>query len=194
MDKILFFDVETTGLSHKKHSIHELAGLVEVDGEVVEEFKILLRPHPRAQIEPSALAVAKVTLEEVMAYPPQEEGYSDFIDILNRYVDPFDPRDKYYLSGFNNASFDNHFLRVLFDLNQNSYFAAYFHAESLDVMTLAGQYLRGARRAAMPSFKLHRVATELGLEVDHERLHEGVYDVQLTRAIYRIVTGLEIEL
>ena len=61
-------------------------------------------------------------------------------------------------------------------------------------MVLASQYLIGQRRKDMPSFKLHRVADELGLFVDKERLHDSMYDVYLTREIYRIVTGLEEEL
>ena len=46
----------------------------------------------------------------------------------------------------------------------------------------------------MPSFKQHRVARELGIEVDEDRLHDASYNVELTRGIYRIVTGLDIEL
>ena len=46
----------------------------------------------------------------------------------------------------------------------------------------------------MPSFKQQRVAKELGVQVDDSRLHDALYDVNLTREIYRIVTGLEMEL
>jgi len=60
-------------------------------------------------------------------------------------------------------------------------------------MILASQYLI-PRRAKMESFKLKRVALELGLEVDESRLHDAHYDIALTRSIYRIVTGLEYEL
>ena len=45
----------------------------------------------------------------------------------------------------------------------------------------------------MPSFKLKRVAKELGILVEEEKLHDAVYNVYLTREIYRIVTGLELE-
>ena len=46
----------------------------------------------------------------------------------------------------------------------------------------------------MPSFKLKRVGLELGLAVDPDSLHDALFDARLTRDIYRIVTGIEIEL
>jgi hypothetical protein len=46
----------------------------------------------------------------------------------------------------------------------------------------------------MPSFKLSIVAKELGLLIDEDRIHEAGYDVHLTREVYRIVTGLQIEM
>ena len=46
----------------------------------------------------------------------------------------------------------------------------------------------------MPNFQLHTVAQTLGLEVDESKLHDASYDVLLTRQIYRIVTGREIEI
>ena len=58
---------------------------------------------------------------------------------------------------------------------------------------LASQYLL-KRRASMPSFKLKRVAKELGIVVEEESLHDAYYDVKLTRQIYRIVTGLQVEI
>ena len=63
----------------------------------------------------------------------------------------------------------------------------------MDVRVLAGQYLQ-ERRSSMPSFKLPRVAIEVGIEVDENKLHDAEYDIYLTREIYRIVTGLEVEL
>ena len=52
-----------------------------------------------------------------------------------------DKHDRFYRCGFNNAAFDNEFLRTFFDLNgDNSHFMV-FHPESFDVMILAGYYL-----------------------------------------------------
>ena len=189
----IFYDAETTGTNYLKHSMHQLAGLVELDGEVVQEFDIKLRPHPKALLDPGALRIGGVTEEQLKAYPPMEEGLQAFIKIVQQYIDPYDKNTRGYLVGYNNRAFDDKFLEMLFDLCGNSYLRSYFWTDTLDVMVLASEYLI-PRRASMPSFKLKRVATELGLEYNKEKLHGGLYDAQLTRQIYRIVTGLDYEL
>lgn len=188
----IFLDLETTGVNPKRHSIHQIAGLVEVDGEVVEEFNILTRPHPKAEITPEALTTCNVTEEQILNYEPMEVGYRSLLAVLGRYIDKYDRTDKAYLVGFNNRAFDDIFLRRWFTQNGDSFFGSWFWTDTLDVLVLASQYLIG-RRSAMQSFKLKRVALELGLEVDKDKLHDAFYDIKLTRDIYQIVTGLEIE-
>ena len=45
----------------------------------------------------------------------------------------------------------------------------------------------------MLNFKLSTVAQTVGIEIDEARLHEANYDIELTRAVYGIVTGLDFE-
>ena len=189
----IFYDVETTGVNYKKHSMHQLAGLVEVDDEVVETFNFKMRPHPKAEITPKALRICGVTEEEITAYPPAAVTHRKFKNMLSRHVNTYDTASKAYLVGFNNRFFDDQFLRKHFELQEDDFFGAWFWSDSLDVFVLASEYLID-RRQDMSSFKLHRVAITLGLEVDKSKLHYAFYDVNLTRQIYRIVTGREIEL
>lgn len=189
----IFYDTETTGTNHFKHCIHQLAGLVEVDGEVVEEFDIRMAPHPKAIIDPVALSVCGKTEAEIRAYPDFKIGKANFCKMLEKYIDKYDKKSKAYLVGFNNLKFDNEFLRMLFDLSGDQFFASWFYADSHDTMSLASVYLQD-RRADMPSFKLKRVAFTLGIGVDENGLHDALFDAKLTRDIYRIVTGLEIEI
>ena len=182
-----FYDLETTGLNCMKHSIHQLAGLIEVDGEVVEEVNLKIQPHPKAEIDPYALEVGGVTKEQIMAYPTMQVAYKQLIKLLSRYVDKFDKTDKMYLCGYNNASFDNNFLRVFFELNKDPYMMSWFWPGSLDVMILAAEYLLEERRE-MPNFQLKTVAKWLGIGVEENKLHEAGYDVYLTREVYKIVT------
>lgn len=191
--KKVFFDCETTGTNFKKNSIHQLAGLIEIDDEVVHHFNYKVRPHPKAIIESSALAISGVTEEQIMQYPSMEVVYKQFIVLLSTYCDRYDKQDKMWLVGYNNRDFDDNFLRKFFELNNDKFFNAWFWPDTHDTMVLASSYLE-KRRHKMSSFKLHRVAKELGLLVDESKLHDGVYDNELTREIYRIVTGREIEL
>lgn len=188
----IYYDLETTGVNYKRHGVHQIAGIVEVNAREVETFNFKVRPNPRAEITPEAMAVCRVTAEEILAYRPMEAAYQDFIALLSKYINKYDKTQKAYLVGFNNRFFDDQFLRAWFSQNGDTFFNSWFWPDTLDVMVLASQYLIN-RRPGMPSFKLHRVAKELGLEVDATRNHDALYDVGLTRDIYYIVTGLEIE-
>ncbi|MCX4294728.1 MAG: 3'-5' exonuclease, partial [Prevotella sp.] len=112
--KALFFDLETTGTYPGKHGIHQMSGMIVIDGVIKEKFDYKVRPNPKAEILDEALAVAGVTREQILAYPPMEEIYRQFVDLLAKYVDRYNKKDKFFLVGYNNASFDNQFLRGWF--------------------------------------------------------------------------------
>lgn len=184
--KILYYDLETTGVKHWKNSIHQIAGLIEIDGKVVEEFNFNVQPHPKALIDPEALKVGNVTEEQIKAYPPMEAVYKQLVKLLSKYVNKFDKKDKFFLCGYNNAAFDNQFLRAFFQLNDDSYFGSWFWNEPLDVFILASEKFK-EERAEMPAFNLKAVAQHVGIAVKDNDLHDALYDVKLTREIYKIL-------
>lgn len=183
MFKAVYFDLETTGLDNKLHAIHQLAGAVVIDGKVVEEFDLRMRPFPEALVEKEALEVAGITQDQLLAYDPQEAAYGDFIKILSKYVSKFDKSDKFFLIGYNNNAFDNQFLREFFLRNGDKYFGSWFWSNTIDVMVMASVKLVGVRHQ-MKDFKLKTVAATLGIEVEEDRLHEAGYDIYLTRQIF----------
>lgn len=185
--KILFFDLETTGVNPGKNGIHQISGEIEIDGEIKESFNFYVRPNPNAIIEQEALNVAGVTKEQILAYPPMGDIYRALTTILSKYVDKYNKQDKYFLAGYNNASFDNQFLRGFFLQNGDNYFGSWFWSNSIDVMVLATQYLLD-RRSEMENFKLATVAKELGINMEPDKLHDASYDLYLTKAIYDTVT------
>lgn len=189
----IFYDTETTGENPNKHSLHQVAGLIEVDEEVVETFNIYSRPHPKAILEPEALEVCKVTEEQLVSYPHMKDAKNKFCQILAKYINKFDKKNKAFLVGFNNRGFDDRFLRMWFTLCDDPYFGSWFWADSRDTLVLASEYLEN-RRMNMPNFQLHTVAETLGIVVDESKLHDALYDVSLTRQIYRIVTNREFEI
>lgn len=191
--KKLFFDLETTGTDYRKHSVHQIAGIIEIDGIVEQSFDIRSRPHPRAFIEHEALRIAGVTLEEVSAYQDMKSALREFKTILANYVNPYDRKDKFHVIGYNNRFFDDVFIRAWFEQCGDNFIGSWFWPDTIDTLVLASQYLT-ERRANMPSFKLSRVAMELGIVVDKDECHNASYDVQLTRKVYRIVTGIDLEI
>ena len=67
--KILFFDLETTGVLPNKHGIHQISGEIVIDGETKESFDFKVRPNPKAEITQEALDVAGVTRYQILPYP-----------------------------------------------------------------------------------------------------------------------------
>lgn len=185
--KILFFDSETTGTDPKANGIHQLSGQVVIDGQVKESFDIKMHPIMGDLIEDKALEVSGVTREDLAGYPAAIDGFCQFKGILSRYVRKFDKTDKFFLAGFNNAHFDNQFLREWFIKHGDMYFGSYFWSNSIDVMVLATQYLL-KHRHRMVNFKLMTVAEALGIKIDHSKLHDAMYDIYLTQLVYNIVT------
>ena len=168
---------------HWKNGIHQISGVIEIDGEVKEDFDLKVQPNPAAKIEEEALQVGNVELEVIQAYPPMKEVYKAFVAMLGKYVDKYDKKDKFFLCGYNNASFDNQFLRAWFVQNGDEYFGSWFWSNSLDVMVLASDALKH-HRTEMENFKLMTVAKYIGIEIDESKLHDAVYDIYLTRSIY----------
>lgn len=184
--KVLFFDLETTGTLVNKHGIHQLSGMIVVDGEVKEKFDFKVQPNPKAEILQEALDVAGVTKEQIMAYPPMGEIYKQFVDLLSKYVDRYNKKDKFFLAGYNIASFDNSFLRAWFIQNGDKYFGSWFWSNCFDVMVLATPYL-SEKRAEMENFKQGTVAKALGINVDDSKLHDALYDIEICKQICDIV-------
>lgn len=185
--KLFFFDLETTGTNPGRHGIHQISGEIVIDGATKERFDFKVQPNPQAQIEEAALKVGGVTKEQIMSYPPMYDIYRKVINLLEKYVDKFNKKDKYFLVGFNNASFDNQFFRGFFLQNGDEYFGSWFWSNSFDVMVLATPFL-AEKRAEMANFKLATVAKALGIEVSEDNLHDATYDIALTKGIFDIVT------
>lgn len=187
--KLFFLDLETTGVNPGRNGIHQMSGMIVIDGEIKEEFDIKVRPNPKAVIEKQALDVAGVTEEQVLSYPPMEQVYREkLIPMLDKYIDQFNKLDKFFIVGYNNAHFDNDFFRGFFLQNGDKYFGSYFWANCFDCMVLATPHL-AAIRPQMENFKQGTVAKHLGINVDETRLHDALYDIRICKAIYDKVCG-----
>lgn len=181
--KLFFFDLETTGLDHKTNGIHQLSGSIDVNGVECLKFNIKMAPPSDLIVEDAALKIAGVTKDDIMKYPSYEEAYKTLIRMLYKFVDKYNNGDKFFLVGYNNAAFDNQFLRSFFAKNNDKYFGSWFWSNSFDVMVLAS-YLLKDRRSTMRDFKLKTVAAALGIEVDESKLHDAEYDIDLTKKMF----------
>ena len=183
MEKLFFYDLETTGTKFWKNGIHQISGAIVIDGEIKENFDFKVKPYESALIEDEALKIGNVTKEQIMAYPSMKEVYSKLIVLLSKYVDKFDKKDKFHLVGYNNASFDNPFFRAFFVQNSDVYFGSWFWSDSIDCMVLASNKLR-SKRSELENFKQSTVAKYLGIEIDESKLHDAEYDIKVCIQIF----------
>lgn len=188
--KIFYIDVETTGVKYWRNGIHQISGAIEIAGEVKEYFNYHVKPFHRAAIEPEALERSGTKVEDLQDYAEFRDVYEQITEMLARYVDKYNKRDKFFIVGFNAAAFDNPFFRAFFKQNGDEYYGSWFWSNPiLDVINLAGEYLKHVR-ADMEDFKLKTVARQLGIEVDESKLHDARYDIDITRQIYKKVTAI----
>ena len=186
MIKKLYLDLETSGLDPHLNAILEIGCIIEY-GDIYKELNFFCQPFPNDLVNSEALDVNKFTEEKIKSFSAPKKVFNDLTDELSKHIDKYNPRDKFVLLGYN-VGFDAQFLRNFWLKNQDKYFGSWFYYPPLDVMALAFDYiLKNKDRSKMKDFKLMTVAKELGLDVDLEQAHGAMYDINLTRDIYRIV-------
>ena len=179
-EKNCFIDLETTGTDPEIHAIHQLAGIIEIDNKRIEHFDIKVNPGD-AKISPEALEIAGVSVHEIREYPPAEEGFRDLKKILDGYINQYDKKDKFNFIGYN-ANFDDRFLRIFW---RDNYYGSYFRWPALDVANLAGVMLIKKRDdPLLLNFKLMTVARYFGIKIAPEKLHDALYDIEITRELF----------
>lgn len=184
--KKFFIDVETTGTDHNKHALVQISGIIEIDGEEKERVDLNSRPMKGQFVSQEALKVIGKTTQELRAYPEASETYRIFTEIMGNYIDKFDRTDKFWFIGYN-SRFDEGFVRRWFGLNGDEYFGSWFYWPAIDVTNLAAiHFMHNGGRP--DSFKLMSVASALGIEVDENKAHDAMYDIEITRDIYNKLT------
>jgi len=190
MSKLLFIDVETTGLDPELHGVIQIAGIIEIDGEIKEEFDLQTNVHNGVEFDPQALLKNGKTLDDIFGYESPEVIHTRLCRILTKYVSPYNKRDKFFFIAYN-AGFDMDFLRSWFKKCGDKYgIGSWCWFPYIDIMTLAIVFIMGGR-ASMSNFKLATVADKLSIVHGEERLHDALYDVRLARKLYKKITAGE---
>lgn len=179
--KILFIDTETTGLEPGKHAVIQIAGIIEIDGEVKEEFNFFASPHPGQLYEARALEVNKRTIEEIKGFPPPLETYDALKKIFSKYVSPYtkDVRQRFVIAG-HNVAFDYAMMEAFWQKCGDRYWYSWVDFRGLDTVTATALF-QAAGRISLPNFKLETVANSLNIPL---KAHNAMDDIRATREIY----------
>ena len=190
MSKILWVDLETTGTNSIRHAIIQLAALVEIDGTIVEELDMRMRPLSKHDVDQEALDSNNTTEEEINSYPAQDEQFPIFKALLERYVKRYEKLDKFVLAGYN-VNFDDDFLRAMFldnaatrnDRKYKGYFGSYFFWPKRDAQTYLAEHI-AENNLRLPIYRLETVCAYFNIPID---AHDALSDIQATRTLYRVL-------
>src|SRR4030066_1686449 len=107
--KILYFDTETTGLNPITCGLIQFSCIIEVDGKPLSKGNMHIAPFDTDLVEPSALAINGYSLETIKSFEPPLAAHHRLLKSLDKYVDEFNPADKFFIAGYN-VNFDLDFL------------------------------------------------------------------------------------
>lgn len=187
--KVIYIDLETGGPDPRNTCLLQISGAIEINWEIKEKFNTFLIPFPDdPEITAEATEKHGITKEMIAAnegnrFIDPKIVFEEFKKMLGKYVDPFNKTDKFIFVGYNCHAFDEPCLRQFFLKNDDKYFGSWFWYPTVDVMH---QYMSDwwSIRDQIPNFRLETIAGLKGIPVEQDKLHDGLYDIQLTRELF----------
>ena len=177
--KLLFLDTETTGTDPARHGIIQISGIIEIDGQVMEEFNFSCNIFPNKTVQYEALQVTGKTIEQIKGYPDPHEVYTKLLAILEKYIDRYNKNDKFYLVG-QNVKFDYDFMTKWFQDNGNNFFYAYVFYHLIDIITISALFtVCGIMKTK--NMKLATVAEFFDIQF---KAHDAMEDIRVCRQIF----------
>lgn len=182
MKKALYFDTETTGLNSWKNDIIQFACMVEINGEIVEEWETKVMPLDFTSIEPKALEVNGLTMAMLKTYPHPREIHQQMCKLFGKYISKFDKVDKFAPIGYN-VKFDVDFLQNFFKKCDDKYYGSWFSWRLVDpIYTL--YEMDYMREIALPDYKLSTVCAHFGIPL---KAHDALSDIRATRELLKLL-------
>jgi DNA polymerase III epsilon subunit-like protein len=182
MNKIFYFDVETTGLDAKKNDIIQLAYIIEIDDKIMEDGNIEMQPFNYATVETKALEVSHRTVEMIKAYQEPRLAYKQLSKTFDKYIDKYNKKDKFIPAGYN-VNFDLQFLREFWFKNNDKYFGSYFDYHVFDPITTL-ILMRYKNLIQVDDFHLATICKHFNIEI---QAHDALSDIRATRLVIKKV-------
>jgi len=177
--KVLYFDVETTGRSADKNDITQISGIVEIGGKVAETFNLRCQPFSYENIEPEALEITGVSLDQLKSFPTPQEAFRDLLAVFDRHIDKYDKADKFTPAGYN-VRFDLDFLQQFFIKNGQKYGSgSYQNWRAIDALPIC-HFLNYCGGIDLLDYKLGTVCEHYGIPI---QAHDAMSDINATREL-----------
>ena len=178
--KILWYDTETTGLTENS-AMFQISGVIEIDGEVMEEFDIFCHPHEGADISDQALEVTAMTREQLDSFPSPKKAYEELIAIFSKYIDKFDREDKFIIAG-QNVKFDIDVLNRFFKRNNDNYLGSFLNYKQVfDTLSVYTALEIADVVPKLENHKLETICKIMGVELSNA--HNSLADIKATKEV-----------
>lgn len=180
--KILWADCETGGTEPKTDALLQLSAIIEIDGKVIDEIDLKMKPLKNKAVHKEALDKQCRTMETIELFDPPIECFNKFYKFLQR--EPKSKSNRFIVAGYN-VDFDLRFINQWFrDISGGPYkFWDYLQFSPIDVLP----DLRTMRHVGLiktPDTKLESVCKFFGIELE---AHDAMSDIRATRTLTKRV-------
>ena len=181
--KILWVDVETTGLNPSRHAIIQIAGIIEINKKVKKRFNFYVHPGNR-EITERALDINGITRKQIASFPPPNEIKDKLLAIFSEYINKKDPCDKLLLGGYN-VAFDLKFISDFFRSLGERFLFSYIRNTALDPLHLSSFMEYEDIMPGIKNLRDRKLTTMANLfKLDTSNTHDAMFDIELTRNLY----------
>ena len=187
MKKVLWLDVETTGLDCRKHGLREVGFIIEIDGVEVDKGVFKINPFTYTTkdvvIDDYALEISKVSIEDLESYDSSSYCFKELMKKLVKYVNVNDKNDCFVIAGYN-VAFDIGFIKEWFkEMGLLDSYKDLFHYKSLDVFSIVFA-LRHIGINSAENDKLETMCNYFGIGIE---AHNALSDIEATKKLYELI-------
>ena len=187
MKKVLWLDVETTGLDCRKHGLREVGFIIEIDGVEVDKGVFKINPFTYTtrdvEIDDYALEISKVSIEDLESYDSSSYCFKELMKKLVKYVNVNDKNDCFVIAGYNTA-FDIGFIKEWFkEMGLLDSYKDLFHYKSLDVFSIVFA-LRHIGLNSAENDKLETMCNYFDIQIE---AHNALSDIEATKKLYELI-------
>ena len=179
--KVFWFDGETTGTDAKVNGLIQLAGLMEINGEVVDEINLKIKPFKGQLVSAEACEVHGIAIADLRTdeYLNPDKAYVELTRWFCKHIDKWSKLDKAYVGG-QNVGFDVDFLNAFYKNNHDKYLGSFINWRRLDSLILAhvAAYLGFL---VVPDFKLATLCEYFKIPLV---AHDALSDVKAARRLF----------